>query len=115
MAKNEESMLQEACVSWFRLQYKNILIWHTGNGGKRNLREAVKLKRMGVLAGVPDLFIPHAAKFCHGLFIELKSKNGVLGLNQKEIIKILKESGYRVEICKSINQFQFVVKDYLNN
>src|SRR5690349_751155 len=29
--------------------------WHVPNGGKRNVREAARLKRMGVRAGVVDL------------------------------------------------------------
>jgi len=33
------------------------LIFHIPNGGKRNAREAARFKRMGVKAGVPDLFL----------------------------------------------------------
>ena len=31
--------------------------WHTPNGGKRNAREATRMKRMGVKAGVSDVII----------------------------------------------------------
>ena len=36
------------------------LLFHVPNGGKRNAAEAAHLKRQGVKAGVPDLFLPVA-------------------------------------------------------
>ena len=34
------------------------LLYHCPNGGSRNKAEAVKLKQMGVKAGIPDLCLP---------------------------------------------------------
>jgi len=42
------------------------------NGGRRNAREAARLKRAGVLAGVSDIHLPLARAGFHGLWVELK-------------------------------------------
>lgn len=42
------------------------------NGGKRNLREARRLKGMGVRAGVSDIFLPIPNDTYPGMWIELK-------------------------------------------
>ena len=68
-----EDNLQQTCVEWWRHAYPKRLIFHIPNGGKRNLREAVRLKKQGVVAGVPDLFCPEPTKLFHGLFVELKA------------------------------------------
>jgi hypothetical protein len=54
------------------------------NGGKRNAREAARLKRMGVRAGIPDYFL-HVMRHseencsiwqtpCGGMWLELKAQ-----------------------------------------
>lgn len=42
------------------------------NGGKRNVREAVRLKAMGVHPGVSDIFLPLPNAHYRGMWIELK-------------------------------------------
>lgn len=55
-------------------QYNHKLRWLFAipNGGSRDIREAVRLKRQGVKAGVSDMFLPIPNSMYHGLFIELK-------------------------------------------
>lgn len=49
----------------------------------------------GMLKGAPDLFIPE-----YKLFIEMKRRDGgVVSESQKKVHKILRELGYKVEIC----------------
>ncbi len=53
-----EEKLQRACVGYLRAALpKPWLCWHTPNGGGRSKAEAGILKAMGVLAGMPDLFV----------------------------------------------------------
>jgi len=86
-------------VRWFRLQYRDVLIFAIPNGEQRNKITGAKLKAEGVTAGVPDLFIP-----AWKLFIEMKrSKGGSLSAVQKERIKELEEAGYRVFVCKGFD------------
>lgn len=57
-----EDHLQIACMDYVRWKHPDILAIHIPNGGSRNVIEAKKLKRMGVTAGVPDIFIPCKGK-----------------------------------------------------
>lgn len=113
--RHKESSLQIACVRWFRLQYPNHLIFAIPNGGNRNAITGAILKAEGALAGVPDLFVA-CANFHHfGLFIEMKSDKGKLSEAQIYIRSKLELKGYRVEVCNSVESFQTVVHNYLND
>ena len=52
------------------------LLHHCPNGGSRNKAEAVKLKQMGVKAGIPDLCLPVPMGVYSGLYIEMKYDTG---------------------------------------
>ena len=57
-----ESQLQAAVVEHLRLRAKPDVLWlHPANGGTRDIREAARFKRMGVLAGASDLLLGIAA------------------------------------------------------
>lgn len=111
--KHEEHNIQCAIVEWFRLQYRELLIFAIPNGGRRNPREAKRLKREGVLPGVPDLFIPFKSLGYYGLFIEMKSEKGRLSKDQKDIQEKLKERGYRVVTCYSFDDAVKEIKYYI--
>jgi hypothetical protein len=57
-----EHELQAELMRWakrYEDNYPELWLLHAiPNGGKRNVKDAVKLKREGVKAGVPDLFMP---------------------------------------------------------
>jgi len=118
--KNEESKLQQACVKWFRYAWPNVLIFAIPNGGKRGVITASIMKAEGVVAGVPDLFVAELGSPCHvdtigsgGLFIEMKTPKGTLSQSQKDIHAKLLDSGYKVEVCRSFDEFQETVNNYL--
>jgi hypothetical protein len=111
--KFAEDTLQINCVIWFKLQYPKLLIHHSPNGGKRDAREAARFKTMGTVSGFPDLFIPIAKHGFHGLFIEMKAGSNKLTKNQHNVISILKESGYKCEVCYNLDEFMKVVNEYL--
>jgi len=53
-----EEALHRACLDYLRASLpKPWIVWHTPNGGGRSKAEAGILKAMGVLAGMPDLFV----------------------------------------------------------
>lgn len=112
---NDESRLQKACVKWFRTQYPKYILAAIPNGGSRGEIEGAILKAEGVLAGVPDLFlaVPNHAERCGGLWIEMKTEDGVLSANQKAIMPRLKDAGYKVVICRSFDAFESAINDYL--
>lgn len=83
------------------------------NGGKRNPREAARLKGLGVKAGVSDLFLPVARGGYHGLWIEMKSKNGKASKAQTEWLIKMRDQGYAAALCFGWIPTKSTIKDYL--
>jgi hypothetical protein len=118
--KNEESKIQQACVKWFHAQYPNVVMFAIPNGGKRGIVTAKIMKGEGVMPGCPDLFIAHQGSplsvetiGCPGLFIEMKTPTGVLSKVQKEVHSKLEDAGYKVAVCRSLDEFMQTVNNYL--
>ena len=116
---NEEAE-QIALMRWAAYQEKLYpalkKLHHIPNGGSRGKAEAGRFKLMGVKPGVPDLFLPEARGGYHGLYIEMKRvHNGVVSAAQKGWIRTLRESGYRVEVCRGWVAASEVLKDYLKD
>ena len=45
-------------AAWKQREHKLLMmLFHVPNGGNRNVREAVRLKRQGVKAGIPDIYL----------------------------------------------------------
>jgi hypothetical protein len=115
---SQESRIQKSVVDWwayacrgYRLDAR--LLSHSPNGGKRGKIEAAIFKGMGVRAGWPDLqlAVPRADK--HGLFIELKSPDGALTAEQKELIPILQGQGYAVCVAWNVEEGIGAIVNYL--
>lgn len=103
--KQPEAALQISVFKWLRKQYPTILALHIPNGGRRNKIEAAKLKRMGTLAGIPDIFVAMPVHPYAGFFCELKAGKNDLTTSQKEIHQRLKEIGYYVCEARSLEEF----------
>ena len=114
--KHEESKLQQACVKWFRLQYRQYerLLFAVPNGGQRNVIVAAKLKAEGVVAGVSDLLLFVPNRDYHALCIEMKSAKGRQTENQKAWQKEVEKQGYKYVVCRSLDEFINIINDYLN-
>jgi len=108
----EEFRLQCQCVEWFRLQYPNEIIFAIPNGGARGLIEAVNFKRMGVLAGIPDLFIARGNSTYNGMVIEMKASKGKLSISQEELQGALTLKGYAYAVCKDLEEFMREINIY---
>lgn len=117
-ACSTEHNLQVACVNWFRMQYPHArhLLFAIPNGGQRNAVVAARMKAEGVLAGVPDLLLAAPSNGAHGLFIEMKNgRAGRVSEEQGRMIAGLQAQGYRVEVCRSFEDFVETVRDYLRS
>jgi hypothetical protein len=116
--KTTEADEQKALMQWAKWQegrYSELkLLYHCPNGGTRNKLEAANLKRQGVKAGVPDLFLPVPRGNSHGLFLEMKVGRNKCTDNQKKWIRNLLEQGYEVKVCYSCEEAIQVIKKYLN-
>lgn len=101
-------------VNWMSGKYPELeMLFHIPNGGKRNKLEAIRLKREGVRAGVPDLFLPVARGKYHGMFIELKAGKGLPTNLQKEWVKRLKEQGYHALVITGWEAAAKAIMEYL--
>jgi hypothetical protein len=113
--KSPESDMQTACVKWFvgvYPQHKGLL-YAIPNGGSRHKLEAARLKREGVVAGIPDLFLSIPRKGFHGFYLEAKIKGNTTSKEQKIMIEKLKEQGYKAIVFWSLDEFMKVVTEYL--
>lgn len=91
------------------------LMHHCPNGGSRNAIEAHNLRLQGVKAGIPDIFLPCARKGFHGLYIELKRRQGgKVSYPQKRMLAALAEQGYRCEICHGADEAISVIQEYMD-
>lgn len=116
--KRSEDDEQIAVMQWARLQnYKDgkvaDYLHHSPNGGSRNVIEASKFKRMGVMKGFPDLFLFVPAQGYHGLLIELKSEKGIVQPTQKIVLNRMAELGYRCKVSFGAEQAIDEIKNYL--
>lgn len=101
-------------VNWMSGKYPELeLLLHIPNGGKRNKLEAIRLKREGVRAGVPDLFLPVARGKYHGMFVELKAGKGKPTNLQKEWIRRLNEQGYHALVINGWEAAAKAIMEYL--
>jgi hypothetical protein len=90
------------------------------NGGTRNKIEAGRLKAEGVKAGIPDCFwpvarqekIPGNFRFWHGLYIEFKTKRNTPSEDQRIMMLMLDEQGYKVVCVNTLDDAIKVFSDY---
>ena len=117
----KEEAEQRSLLRWWSLAHRGLgvgderLLFHIPNGGKRALSEARRLKGAGVRAGVPDLFLSVARKGHHGLFIEMKRRDGfgAVSPEQAAFCHLLNLENYRVVVCEGWEQAQQVIESYL--
>lgn len=90
------------------------LMYAIPNGGKRDIRVAIKLREEGVKAGVPDIFLPIPRGGKHGLYIELKrQKYGKVSADQLLWLDALMHQGYACAVCHGWLAAKQVIEEYL--
>lgn len=117
----EQSALIKALKAFEPRHPEIKLIFAIPNGGSRHMLEAVNLKRQGVKAGAPDLFLPVPKStyengnisICGGLFIEMKRKPNKLSLEQAEFMLALQAQGYKAEVAWSAEEALKIILDYI--
>lgn len=101
-------------AEWNRQRYPALkLLHHIPNGGSRNKAEAVKLKQMGVRAGVPDLHLPVPRGVYCGLYIEMKYDRGRVERSQKEFLQAAAEAGNFCVVCYGADMAIRVLEEYM--
>lgn len=105
-----EGAEQAALFAWARActgRWPELELLHSIPNWSGNLPVTVraKLKREGKQAGVPDVVLPCARGGWHGLYIEMKRREGgTTSEEQKWWIRRLTLEGYRVEVAKGAQE-----------
>lgn len=106
---------QVKLVQRVRAFYPDVLIASIPNGGNRSASERVRLHAEGVLAGMPDLCVLRRSKGFGGLFVEMKTKVGVVSKEQGCIAKQLNGEGYLCVIARSADEGFKIIEEYLDD
>ena len=115
-----EAQEQEAVMRWAEMstgRYPELaLLFHIPNGGSRkDAREGAHFKKLGVKAGVPDLFLPVARGAYHGLFIEMKrEKGGRVSDDQEAWLLALSSQGYATFVANGYEEARQMLEVYLD-
>lgn len=108
-----EDSIQKTVMDWVKLHPElKYIILHIPNEGKRSHSYGKRLKDMGMLSGVWDLFIASARHGYNGAWIELKSANGKLTVTQQEFGQNMMKQNYFTGLCKSIDEAIELIKWY---
>ncbi len=135
-----EESHQIAFIEWLSLNYPDIynVTFAIPNGGKRNIREAARLKQQGVKPGVPDLLVAYPVKKAFnevcgggleiitvvsypGLFIEMKrpitafSAKPSLTKSQKVMLGWLEAKGYKCVVAYGFDDAVTELRNYIAN
>jgi hypothetical protein len=112
--KNIEHIEQVKVVQHIRAFYPDVIIAAIPNGGDRTASERVKLNSEGVLAGMPDLCVLEPLNGFHGLFVEMKTKDGVVSGKQSKIGLQLNARNYLCLVARSAQDAIKIIEEYLN-
>ncbi len=114
---------QAAYFKWVRLmeqsdsRYSNIIA--IPNGGRRDVREAARMKVGGVKAGVSDVFVSVPCGGFHGLWMELKrprvkhQQAPAVSAAQKAWQAQQSALGYAVAVCFGWESARLITEQYL--
>ena len=114
---------QIVVFEWAKLretQHPPLALLHASlNGLRLNIGQAVKAKRAGMRAGVPDIFLPFPVErdgsVYHGLYLELKRRSkGTFSAEQKWWMTTLIKFGYCVRAPKGATEAITEICWYLN-
>lgn len=110
--RHEEDKLQMQCVAWFRLQYPKLeKLLFVNHNNPRSKIDGARLKKMGLVSGVPDMTFLHNSK---AYFIEFKSSKGKVSPTQKEWQIIAANEGFYTLVIRTFDEFEFFINNIVN-
>ena len=112
-----ESQEQAQFVAWWKAvgqrMAPNVVLAAVPNGGARDAITGARLKREGVVRGMPDMLLACAKSGKHGLFIEMKTARGRVSESQRNLFPLLEAQGYGVAVCHGWREAAETVEAYL--
>ena len=98
-------------VEWLK-QCTDIPYIHIANERNSSPQHGLMLKRMGVVAGVSDLFLPRGNGNLSGLWIEMKAKGGRLSDSQKKFQSDMAAENYATHVAYSAEEAILMIKAF---
>lgn len=114
--RHQEWHIQKSFFDWLALypEIREVSFSVPNDGASRTAKETVHLKMTGLTPGAPDVLIMYPCGEFHGLVIEFKTPTGCLSDRQKIMLKNLSEKGYKVKVCRSLDDGIETVKQYFS-
>lgn len=106
----------EARALWQWAQLYPVLreyLAHVPNGGKRNAREAARMKGMGVRPGVSDYVLPVPRGAFMGLWLELKADKNRPTADQRKWLDKMQHQGYAAYWATGFDEARAIFRWYL--
>lgn len=97
-----EAKIQQEVIKYCRASKHFKLAFHIENEGKETIGEAMFAKRMGRLAGLPDICIPLIGGKV--LWLELKTTSGRVSKTQEVLHGKLIDMGHYVVVAKGLQE-----------
>lgn len=114
-SEDTEQMLVMQWAAFNERRYPELKwLYHVPNGGSRNRAEAVKLKQMGVKAGVSDLQLPAGRGIYGGICLEMKYEDGTIQKSQKEFLRDMAAAGKYACVCYGAEEAIKTLEEYLS-
>lgn len=88
------------------------LVVHVPNEGRRSWAEGKRMKRKGLVAGVPDVLVLHPGNGYPGLALEFKVGRGKLTPAQYEWRLKLLSAGWQHEVITTFDQAKSILERY---
>lgn len=106
----KEEMIEQIKVAEFIRQKTDLPFMHIANERKTTGHHGELLRRMGVLPGVADIFIPRRTAIFAGLWIELKVGKNKLLPSQIKFIASMIEEGYAAHVAYGADEAIHIIK-----
>ena len=100
-------------VEYVRAKYPDLLFTASTQGLKLTAMQGARFKKMGYLAGTPDLLFFQPTDEYHGLFVEMKSERGIQSPEQRTFQGYAERSGYKYSLCRSAEKAIEALESYL--
>lgn len=102
-------------ATWNLTKYPELeLMYHIVNESNVPVQYRVKLKRMGIKSGTPDICLPIAKKGYNSLYIEMKrTKGSKTSEEQIKRIEMLNKYGNMAVICYGADEAIKTIENYL--
>ena len=106
---------QKQLIQWCRTDPRLQFIFHIPNENTAGIKWGIRNRQLGVKSGVPDRMLRIPSKGYHGLFIEMKTRNGKTSENQDRWLSALNNFGYLAVVCHGWEEARDCLLKYLQD